>query len=204
MKRPTTKNPIISPIQERSKMTFEAIVTATTYFLIHRGFGCFTSNDIAEKAGVNINSFYQYFLNSEAAVLEVANRIVIADEKEFATSVAKAAKMKSVREGFRYILNQMLELMTRDLSLRSQIYVNLPTIVGGIRIQERRHKFAQAVVDFVPDDKFPKKAQRLIVAQVVVHTFLSVIIGFMDSTHEKDEKEMIEQEVLKLILHYAC
>jgi AcrR family transcriptional regulator len=62
------------PVQERSKATVDALVKATAYILIRHGYERTTTNRIAERAGVNIASLYQFFPNKEALVAEVDRR----------------------------------------------------------------------------------------------------------------------------------
>ncbi|MFO0756020.1 MAG: TetR/AcrR family transcriptional regulator [Byssovorax sp.] len=58
-----------APQQARSRETVAAIVQASTYILVKDGWGHFTTNRVAERAGVNISSLYQYFPN-KTAILE--------------------------------------------------------------------------------------------------------------------------------------
>lgn len=67
--------------QARSKQTVRAIVEAATYILKRAGPPGFTANQIAERAGVNIASFYQYFPNKEAVLFHIAR---LTWEKELA------------------------------------------------------------------------------------------------------------------------
>lgn len=69
-------SPRKQPRQERSTATVEAILQAATYILTRRGWGAFTTNEVAKKAGVNISSLYQYFPNKEAIVAELQRRHV--------------------------------------------------------------------------------------------------------------------------------
>jgi len=62
------------PRQERSVATVEAILQAATYILTTRGWDAFTTNSVAEKAGVNIASLYQYFPNKQAIIAELQRR----------------------------------------------------------------------------------------------------------------------------------
>ena len=62
------------PRQERSAATVEAILQAAAYILTRRGWPGFTTNAVAEKAGVNIASLYQYFPNKEAIAAELQRR----------------------------------------------------------------------------------------------------------------------------------
>lgn len=64
------------PRQARSVATVEAVLQAATYILSKQGWATFTTNAVAEKAGVNIASLYQYFPNKEAIVAELQRRHV--------------------------------------------------------------------------------------------------------------------------------
>jgi AcrR family transcriptional regulator len=62
------------PRQPRSIATVAAIVEAATYILSRGGLADFTSNKVAERAGVNVASFYQYFPNKEALLFHIVQR----------------------------------------------------------------------------------------------------------------------------------
>lgn len=47
---------------------------AATYILIKSGWEALNTNAVAERAGVNISSLYQYFPNKESIVSELRNR----------------------------------------------------------------------------------------------------------------------------------
>ncbi|WP_374377327.1 TetR/AcrR family transcriptional regulator [Dongia sp.] len=50
-----------APSQSRSRATVAAIVEAATRILAAQGWAAFTTNKVAEAAGVSIGSLYQYF-----------------------------------------------------------------------------------------------------------------------------------------------
>lgn len=62
------------PQQERSRATVEAILTAATHILCEEIAANFTTNKVAEEAGVSIGSLYQYFPNKEALLKEICRR----------------------------------------------------------------------------------------------------------------------------------
>jgi len=64
------------PSQERSQATFDALVEACAWVLCERGFHATTTNHVAERAGVNIASLYEYFPGKDALVAQVAERLV--------------------------------------------------------------------------------------------------------------------------------
>jgi AcrR family transcriptional regulator len=63
--KPAT-NPRKLPKQDRSKVTVEAILEATTHILVEEGYDKANTNRIAERAGISIGSLYQYFPNKES------------------------------------------------------------------------------------------------------------------------------------------
>lgn len=191
MPKPTIKKPVIWPTQERSRNTFNAILEATTYFILNNGFSGFTSNQIAERAGVNINSFYQYFLNKDAAIMEVVNRFLQEDDKAFFDLTQKAKNFKDVLTGTD-------EIMKKDLKLRKSILLNLQQLIGSERVYDRRRKFAELLEPFMPKDR-----DRKLTAQIIVHTYLSVVVGFMDVHGRNTEVKDLQKELSSLLLNYV-
>jgi AcrR family transcriptional regulator len=63
-----------TPSQDRARATVEAILEAAAYILVRDGWEKFTTNSVAERAGVNIASLYQYFPNKESIVAELQRR----------------------------------------------------------------------------------------------------------------------------------
>jgi len=72
-RRPSTR-PRKSASQERSRLTVDALLEATTRVLTKEGFDRASTNKIAAVAGVSIGSLYQYFPSKEALVAAVIDR----------------------------------------------------------------------------------------------------------------------------------
>ncbi|PSB59102.1 TetR/AcrR family transcriptional regulator [Chamaesiphon polymorphus] len=68
MPRKRSISPRKLPKQERSRITVEAILEATTRILTEEGYDKASTNHIAERAGIGIGSLYQYFPNKESIV----------------------------------------------------------------------------------------------------------------------------------------
>lgn len=69
---PETKRRI--PRQTRSAETIALILEATAQILETRGMPAFTTNAVAERAGVSIGTLYQYFANKNAILVALAKR----------------------------------------------------------------------------------------------------------------------------------
>ena len=59
------------PAQERAKFTVNAIKEAATHILVEQGYEKFTTNKVAERAGVSIGSLYQYFPRKESLIAAI-------------------------------------------------------------------------------------------------------------------------------------
>jgi AcrR family transcriptional regulator len=64
-------NPRKFPRQARARATVEAIFTATAQILTQHGYEALTTARVAERAGISIGSFYQYFPNKQALAAAV-------------------------------------------------------------------------------------------------------------------------------------
>src|SRR5260370_16810591 len=74
MERKAQTNPRKSDSQERSRLTVDALLEATTRVLIKEGYDRAKTNKIAGMAGGSIGSLYQYFPSKEALVAAVNDR----------------------------------------------------------------------------------------------------------------------------------
>lgn len=67
-------SPRKQPKQDRSQATVEAILMAAAHILTELGLDAFTTNRVAERAGVSIGSLYQYFPNKKALLFALAQQ----------------------------------------------------------------------------------------------------------------------------------
>lgn len=80
------------PAQDRSRATVDVMLDAAARILIKDGYAAFTTNRVAEKAGVSVGSLYQYFPNKEAILAELMRRHVHELERGMEAITADAAK----------------------------------------------------------------------------------------------------------------
>jgi AcrR family transcriptional regulator len=74
MSRPSPLKPRKTPRQQRSTETVNVILEAAARVLERHGLAGFTTNAVAERAGVSIGSLYQYFPSKEALTATLIRR----------------------------------------------------------------------------------------------------------------------------------
>lgn len=79
------------PRQERARATVEAILQAAAQLLSDVGFEALTTAKVAERAGVSVGSFYQYFPNKQALAAAVIDHYA----EDFAASFIGAIEARS-------------------------------------------------------------------------------------------------------------
>jgi AcrR family transcriptional regulator len=88
MRRNEGRTPRKTPRQARSRATVDAILEAVAYILERHGYTGLTTNRVAERAGVNIASLYQFFPNKASLITELQRRHVEASRAAAAEAIA--------------------------------------------------------------------------------------------------------------------
>ncbi|MVA24675.1 TetR family transcriptional regulator [Agrobacterium vitis] len=82
------------PRQQRSKAMVDAIVEAAARILSDQGWAGFTTNKVAEIAGVSVGSYYQYFPDKHSLIDTIRGRH-LEDCRKILKSVVKGNKSQS-------------------------------------------------------------------------------------------------------------
>lgn len=113
------------PKQGRSKVLVDAIVEACENILAKGDAAQLSTNYIAEVAGVNIGSLYQYFPNKEAVLATVFTRKMAAERAEFADQSNRrilAQSALSLSAALGEVIRVKAELHQRFLTLHGDFY----------------------------------------------------------------------------------
>jgi len=98
------------PVQERSRATVDAIMQASTYILNEVGWGGLNTNAIAERAGVNIASLYQFFPNKEAVIAELQRRHATSMHMDLNHTLQQIEKQPTLRA----VLTSIVEMVVKE------------------------------------------------------------------------------------------
>ena len=126
-RKKTTPNPRKLPEQDRSRATVEVIVDAAARILVKGGYDAFTTNRVAEKAGVSVGSLYQYFPNKEALLSELMRRHVMEIERNV-EEMAEMAKTAPLAELIRVGIEQNVRAHLIDPDLHRVLSEEMPRL----------------------------------------------------------------------------
>jgi len=99
------------PVQQRSRSTIEAVLTAAAQVFEAHGYAAGTTNRIAERAGVSIGTLYQYFPNKESLAVALLERHLADGMQSMSDWVASCvAKPRELHETLHIFVEGMLDL----------------------------------------------------------------------------------------------
>lgn len=126
-RKKTSADPRKRPEQDRSKATVETIVDAATRVLVKHGYDAFTTNRVAETAGVSIGSLYQYFPNKEALLSELMRRHV-AEIERGVEEMAELARTAPLADVIRVGVQQNVQSHLIDPALHRVLSEEIPRL----------------------------------------------------------------------------
>ncbi len=116
-----------TPAQDRSRATVDVILDAAARILVKDGYEAFTTNRVAEKAGVSVGSLYQYFPNKEALLGELMRRHVEELERGMLAITAEAAK-RPIAETVRALIEDNVRAHLVDPELHQVLSEEVPRL----------------------------------------------------------------------------
>jgi AcrR family transcriptional regulator len=192
-------SPRKTPLQERSRATVEAILEATADILVRDGYAKLTTNRIADRAGVNIASLYQYFPGKEAIVAELRRRHG-AEQRAEVREVLARSNARSVESTIRSLVSLGIAGHARAPRLHRVFTEELPALgyrdveaIDAPVFESMRHFLASADVDIRDVD----------MALWMIATVSGAVIHRAVVDRPEDLKTgVIEEELVKLLSRY--
>ncbi len=134
-----------SPVQERSRMTVEAILEAAELVFAEKGFTGGTTNHIAERAGVSIGSLYQYFPNKDAIMTGLMERHLAHEQVHLAEQMGKLA---GETEKPREILRRLIHTMVSEQMIDPELHrVLIEAVLGSPAVMQRGREILDQEVE---------------------------------------------------------
>lgn len=186
------------PVQERSRQTFDAIVEACAWLLAERGYAGTTTNHIAERAGVNIASLYEYFPGKDAIVARVAERLVdrvLSRLEQDAARVMRGGEEDAIRRWIERIHASVgRERRLVAVFLYQVPYTNeLPSVRSvGARLRDFSERIQRHAGGFVHPD-FSAASLHLVI-NLVTSTILQLVL---DPPGDVGSRELLDELIVR-------
>lgn len=129
-----------APLQRRARDTVEIIIQASAQILSREGLAGFTTNHVAERAGVSIGTLYQYFADKEALLAEVRRRYDAAFRERLLAGVGRLG-VQPLPAAIAGLVRLLVTLHAEDPGLHN-------AITSGARDDERP-MFEQLVASYL-------------------------------------------------------
>jgi AcrR family transcriptional regulator len=116
-----------TPTQSRARETVDVILQAAGEVFSKRGYAAGTTNRIAERAGVSVGTFYQYFPNKDAVLVALVERHVEAGMRSVEALLAEAAAApEDLRALLRSFVTAMVTLHGHEPDLHRVLFEEAP------------------------------------------------------------------------------
>lgn len=116
-----------NPTQDRARATVDVILEAAAEVFARHGYAAGTTNRIAERAGVSVGSFYQYFPNKDAVLVALVERHVVAGTESVQalldSAVADPGDLRALLKAF---VGAMLALHAQEPDLHRVLFEEAP------------------------------------------------------------------------------
>jgi AcrR family transcriptional regulator len=118
------------PVQERAKVTVDAMLDAAVRLLKRGGASAITTNRIAETAGVSIGSVYQYFPNKHALFVALHERHIGLVAEVIRRRIADCTE-SPLEHLVESLVDGIVEAHTIDPELSELLLSEVPHRAGG-------------------------------------------------------------------------
>jgi AcrR family transcriptional regulator len=199
--KPSIK-PRKQPQQDRSKVTVEAILEATTHILTEEGYDKANTNRIAERAGISIGSLYQYFPNKESLMATLIEQ----HSNEMAELVE--TKLNNLFDSpleivVPELINAVIAAHAINPRLHQVLSEEIPRLGKSIQMEQAQARIAQILRSYLErwrDSIEPRNLEMtvFILCRTVDALSHAAVIEYPDFI--KDDR--FEIEVSKLLLSY--
>ena len=184
------------PLQARAAETVAAIVEAAARILERHGIQGYTTNAVAERAGVSIGSLYQYFPNKDAltaALIERETAVLLADLQR-ARPCATYVEM----------IGRLIDAAVAHQMRRPALARLLDFEEARLPLGERNERVAAQILGFVRSTLALEDAPFVADPEIAAADVLAITRGMIDAAGDRGEIDprALSQRVQQALFGY--
>jgi AcrR family transcriptional regulator len=203
MNQTRPKTPRKRPSQERSRVTVDAILEATTRILQKEGYEAASTNRIAREAGVSVGSFYQYFPTREAVMADLADRQADKMLGLLARELATLS-MAPLEEAIRIVVKTVCETVAEDALLNRVLLRHLASIGRMDKLIEMERRAAQLIRVYLEVHRDRVRLRNPDVASLILVHLSSAMTDVFIAYHPDElDYHALAEEMTDLVLRYV-
>jgi AcrR family transcriptional regulator len=189
------------PLQERSRITVEAILIATTHILVEFGYERTNTNKIAERAGVSIGSLYQYFPSKEAIIAAL-----IEHHADSMTRMIEAKLLDQQQAPLEVALRQLVKACisahTINPKLHKVLIEQVPHVGQLEKITHVEKQVKALIRSYLENKRNQIRPQNIDLAAFMLAHSLESLIHAAATEPDFAVNEEFEQELTAILLRY--
>lgn len=193
------------PVQNRSKITVEAILAAAAQIFELHGYAGGTTNRIAERAGVSVGTLYQYFPSKEALAVALLEQHIQETQRRMREWVGHmVAENHALHEALEDYVAGMMDVHVERPRLQHILLEETPLPVHIHQLLlEAEHQSARAMAGLLrtfPDVRHPSLEHS---AYLIIHTVEALTHRF--AAHPDDpaiDRGSLQEELVSMLEHY--
>jgi len=184
------------PTQSRATETVNAVLEAAAHILERHGFERYTTNAIAERAGVSIGSLYQYFPGKDAVTVALI-------ERESALLLADVAEVDSIvnhRDAIDHLINAAVTHQMRRPRLARLLDFEESRLPIAPRIRKVTDAIFGALLQILSRPDAPYCSNK----KEAAFDILALARGMVDAAGEREETDahQLEKRVRRAVYGY--
>jgi AcrR family transcriptional regulator len=184
------------PRQARAQHTVDAIIEAAARILEEQGHAGFTTNAVAEIAGVSIGTLYQYFSDKESLLGSLIGR----ETARLLEEAEAAALLTAGQAALDAVIRAAVRHQLRRPRLARLLDVEEASLPFDAETQSVRTKFLAILADILSRPDLPPQADM----STTTADIAAIIRGMLDAAGERGEdgQKMLVLRVRRAVLGY--
>lgn len=172
-----------APKQSRSAYTVDVILEGAAHILESGGMEEYTTNRIAERAGVSIGSLYQYFPSKDAVTIALIDR----EEKKLVVDALSALDFSDIRQAMSALINAAVNYQLKRPGLSTLLDNEETRLAKAVPNSEGGKTVRLALIDFfIKNNKNP-----IIDPSIAAADIMEIIRSLTDVAGQRAENNAV-------------